>query len=102
MVVEPLLQVSTWQRRPSSHTQTWFWHLVFAGQVPLQVIEPPQPSPMSPPQYWTAPVLVLVHESLVQVASPLQVWVVASQVLPAPQLVEQASEPPQPSPMVPQ
>src|SRR5512137_2126734 len=103
VVSEPTLQsVATWQRRPSSHAQTLSWHLVLAGQVPLQVMEPPQPSPISPPQYWTAPVVVLVHESLVHVASPLQVCVVVSQVFPVPQSVVQGRLPPQPSPIVPQ
>lgn len=94
------LQVATEQRKPSLHTQTLPWHVVFAGQAPLQVMELPQPSPIVPPQYW--PPLESVQVSALQLASPLHTPLTVSQTSPVPQLVLQLRLPPQPSPIWPQ
>lgn len=77
-------------------TQMLFWHDQPVGQAALQFMEPPQPSPNVPPQYWPP---VGLHVSAVQPEAgthwlPLQI----SPAMHPPQL----RLPPQPSPIAPQ
>jgi hypothetical protein len=98
IVVDPELQVATWQTKPALHTQTFPLHVVPDGHGSLQVIEPPQLSPRTPPQY--CPPLAGLQVSGAQLASPLHTP--ETHVLPAPQSVLHESECPQPSPTTPQ
>jgi hypothetical protein len=50
-VVDPELQLATWQISPPLQTQTLLLHVVPVGHAALHAIDPPQPSPKVPPQY---------------------------------------------------
>jgi hypothetical protein len=100
IVVEPASQRAIWQTRPPLHVQTLLVHVVPAGHASVQGMEPPQPSPTVPPQYW--PPVDGLQVSLAQLVSPLHRPLLVSHTLPVPQLVEQSMLPPQLFPILPQ